>query len=261
MLGPGQAVDFQQPVEIPLQVGAHKLDLQAAERLVTDPLIQGNGQAVVGIVCRDFGFRELVHAPDQVEGIHLFRQGMEKIRHVASRVGRPQPAGEVVVHVLGAVAQVGVDAGRVSEGVVDGGVGGRGADEGVEPGHLLGGARVPTNVVCQGLQLRLQFPEEVNGVGEFPDFAETLAPGRHQLDHQILPLWMVHADRGPAPDVRQKDGSPAFSSLPPPVLHQDPDMTEPSRVHYHPTKLQGRPGLLPGEIRLNLQDPNIRLHT
>ena len=97
-------------------------------------------------------------------------------------------------------------------------------------------------------------------MGEFPDLAETPAPSRHQLDHQILPLRVVHAARGPAPDVGQKDGSPAFSFLSPPVLHQDPDMAEPGRVHDDTAELQGGPGLLPGEVRLNFQDPNIRLH-
>ena len=261
LLGPGQPVDLQQPVQVPLQVVPHQLDLQAAERLVPDPLVQRNGEAVVGIVLRDFGFRELVHSPHQVEGVHLVRQGMQKIHHVASRERRPQPAGKIVIHVLGAIPQVGVDAGRVAEGVVDGGVGRGRTDEGVEPRHLLGGARVPAEVACQRLQLRLQFPEEVDGVGELPHLPQTPAPGRHQSDHQVLPLRVVHAARRPAPDVGQENRSPAFPSLPPPVLHQDPNVTEPGRVHHHTAKLQGRPGLLPGEARLNLQDPNVRFHT
>ena len=65
---------IEHPIEIPLQILAVQLDLQAMQPLVSDPLIQRNRKAVTGIIVGDLRLRQLVESADQMKRIQQLRR-------------------------------------------------------------------------------------------------------------------------------------------------------------------------------------------
>ena len=129
-------IDTDHALDIPVEIVAVELDFQVRQPVGSNPFAERFGQAVVDPP-GDVLFFERIERPDQVIQRHLrFRRLADvAIERFPGEIGAEVMA-EIVIHEIGAVGVIAIQAVDLAEGVMQGGVERTGADERAEDGNL-----------------------------------------------------------------------------------------------------------------------------
>ena len=133
----GDPVDAERALDVPAEVLAAQLDLDAHQAVVADPLRERLGEAIADGLLHVLRLQGIEPA-DAVEERYARRRLAEQVAVEALTLELgAEVAGEVVGHQIGPVGGVDVPGVNLPEGVVEGRVEGAGHHEGAEPGDGL----------------------------------------------------------------------------------------------------------------------------
>ena len=247
--------------QVPLQVTAVQLDLEAEDAVAHDPVIQRVGRAVLREGVRHLVAAQQVQPADQMEDGDLGQEVLaQELGGIDAAIGRAQIAGEVEGHMLRPVAAVAVDAVGMAESVMDGMVHGASADQRAEEGHLLAGRMPGADLPAEATQFGLGLHEEFERMGVLPVTGDRAGIGVEQVAHDAVLGFVRRLRHGPSPQVHQKHGAPPLRDGAGAVLNRDTRIADGQFLHHHGAELKRRAAAGRNLEGLDVDDLDIAVH-
>jgi hypothetical protein len=257
----GDAGDVEDALDVPVEVVAAELDLEAEEAAAGDPLVEGVGEAVARVGVVHLALAELVEPADEVKDGYL---GAEAISEVVGDVAAfeldAEVAAEVVVHEVAAIGVVGGDIVGDAEGVVNGGVHWGGGYKGGEEGQRHGEGVVAADRGGEVAEGVFDGEVEVDGVAVLAVFGDEAAVAAGDFLHRLDALGWGDAVVGEGPHVGEEHAAPSLAASAGAGFDGDTDLGVGDGVHDDGAELERGAGLGLDEVGDDFEYADVGLH-